>query len=328
MALLSADSTWELVEARAAASPDGLAIVDEHRRRLTFRELRDRAEAAAEGLRGLGVRPGSVVSWQLPNTIDTVVVCLALSRLGAVQNPLIMMLREREITFICRQTGSDLLLVPSAFRGVDHAAMALAVAAAVPGLAVHVVDSAPPAAAAVGVRGPRAGRHGGPLVRWIFYTSGTTSDPKGAQHTDAGLLAASATFCDHLAVVPADRLPILLPISHIGGVAHLLTGLQTGCGVIVSRGFDPETTPVALAQAGMTLVGSGTQMLQTYRACQRRPAGCAAVPAGPGGTVRRRGPAGVAAPRGPGAPRRRRGDLRVRPDREPLRHLGPPRRHR
>ncbi|THJ72231.1 class I adenylate-forming enzyme family protein, partial [Candidatus Frankia alpina] len=239
---------------------------------------RDRAEAAAEGLRGLGVRPGSVVSWQLPNTIDTVVVCLALSRLGAVQNPLIMMLREREITFICRQTGSDLLLVPSAFRGVDHAAMARAVAAAVPGLAVHVVDSAPPAAAAVGVRGPRAGRHGGPLVRWIFYTSGTTSDPKGAQHTDAGLLAASATFCDHLAVVPADRLPILLPISHIGGVAHLLTGLQTGCGVIVSRGFDPETTPVALAQAGMTLVGSGTQMLQTYLACQRRQPGVPLFP--------------------------------------------------
>ncbi|WP_235488069.1 AMP-binding protein, partial [Frankia sp. AvcI1] len=98
--VLTADSTWELVEARAAASPDGLAVIDEHRRHLTFRELRDRAEAAAVRLRAHGVGPGSVVSWQLPNTIDTVVVCLALARLGAVQNPLIMMLREREITFV------------------------------------------------------------------------------------------------------------------------------------------------------------------------------------------------------------------------------------
>ncbi|KQC37480.1 class I adenylate-forming enzyme family protein [Frankia sp. ACN1ag] len=281
MALLTADSTWELVEARAAASPDDLAVVDEHRRCLTFRELRDRAEEAAAGLRELGVRPGSVVSWQLPNTIETVAVCLALSRLGAVQNPLIMMLREREITFICRQTGSELLLVPSSVRGVDHAAMARAVAATVPGLAVHVVDfaspgelappgKAEPPAAAEPADGPGAGPSGGGPVRWIFYTSGTTSDPKGARHTDRGLLAASSTFCEHLAVVPTDRLPILLPISHIGGIAHLLTGLQAGCGVIVSSGFDPETTPAALAAAGMTLVGSGTQMLQTYLARQRR----------------------------------------------------------
>ncbi|CAJ63905.1 MULTISPECIES: class I adenylate-forming enzyme family protein [Frankia] len=291
--VLTADSTWELVEARAAASPDGLAVIDEHRRHLTFRELRDRAEAAAVRLRALGVGPGSVVSWQLPNTIDTVVVCLALARLGAVQNPLIMMLREREITFVCRQAGSELLLVPSAFRGVDHAALARTAAAAVPGLAVHVVDTASPvdtaprdispgeAVPGVAVPGevsPGRGSGGAAVsstepvvpVRWIFYTSGTTSDPKGARHTDQGLLAASATFCDHLAVVPTDRLPILLPISHIGGITHLLTGLQTGCGVIVSRGFDPASTPDALAAAGVTLVGAGTQMLQAYLARQRR----------------------------------------------------------
>ena len=29
-------------------------------------------------------------------------------------------------------------------------------------------------------------------VRWLFYTSGTTADPKGAQHTDRTVMAASS----------------------------------------------------------------------------------------------------------------------------------------
>lgn len=58
-------------------------------------------------------RPDSeIVSWQLPNGIET--ITLALARLGVVQNPLVMMLREREVGFICRQARSRWLLVPPA----------------------------------------------------------------------------------------------------------------------------------------------------------------------------------------------------------------------
>ena len=59
-----------------------------------------------------GVQPGDVVSWQLPNGIETITLTLALARLGVVQNPLVMMLREREVGFICRQARSRWLLVP------------------------------------------------------------------------------------------------------------------------------------------------------------------------------------------------------------------------
>lgn len=57
------------------------------------------------------MRPGDVVSWQLPHGIETIILTLALARLGVVQNPLVMMLRERELGFICRQARSRWLRV-------------------------------------------------------------------------------------------------------------------------------------------------------------------------------------------------------------------------
>ena len=60
---------WELVEARAAASPDVVALYDGEDREVTFSQLRDRAERVAAGLHAEGVGHGSRVTWQLPTRI-------------------------------------------------------------------------------------------------------------------------------------------------------------------------------------------------------------------------------------------------------------------
>jgi acyl-CoA synthetase (AMP-forming)/AMP-acid ligase II len=277
---LEAGTIWRLLVARAEATPDARVVVDEHRRRVTFRELRDAVERAAAGLLALGVRPGDVVSWQLPNRIETITLTLALARLGATQNPLVMMLRERELGFICRQAGTRWLLVPGTFRGVDHEAMARAVAAAQPGLEVLRVDDELPEGdpAALPPEPPADAPDGGPVVRWIFYTSGTTSDAKGAKHTDRGLIAASATFCAHLALRPGDVTATLLPLAHVGGIAHVLSSLRTGSSMIVSAVFDPETTVDLLTEQGVTLVGSGLPFIKAYLARQRAQPGTPLFP--------------------------------------------------
>ncbi len=56
---------WELIEARAALTPDRPVLLQGDRS-LTFGELRERAERTAAGLYGMGVRAGTVVAWQLP----------------------------------------------------------------------------------------------------------------------------------------------------------------------------------------------------------------------------------------------------------------------
>jgi acyl-CoA synthetase (AMP-forming)/AMP-acid ligase II len=254
-----------LLKDRVKATPDARMMIDETNRHRSFGEMGLAADRIAAGLLTLGIRPGDVVSWQLPNGIDSIAVSLALSRLGVVQNPLVTMLREREVTFICRQAESRWLLVPRTFRGTDHLAMAEAVAASVPGLRVLLIDGPLPDGDPATLPPPPADDR---AVSWLFYTSGTTSDPKGARHTDAGLAAAAAAFTTNLAVSPADIASVLVPLPHVGGIIHIVTSLRIGSSMITSAIFDPLTTPGLLAEHGVTLLGAGLPFLKAYLARQ------------------------------------------------------------
>ncbi len=124
MADVHGRTLWELLDARVAATPDAVAALDDTGRSLTFAELRTEAERAAAGLHRLGVSEGSVVSWQLPTWLESATLVLALSRLGAIQNPMLPIYREREVGFVLRQAASELFVVPSQWGGFDYEAMA------------------------------------------------------------------------------------------------------------------------------------------------------------------------------------------------------------
>jgi acyl-CoA synthetase (AMP-forming)/AMP-acid ligase II len=256
-----ATGVWELLEARAGATPESLLAQDEFGRSFTVGELFERVLQVAAGLWNEGIRPGDVISWQLTNRVETIVFSLALSRLGVVQNPLVAMLREPEIEFITRQAGSKRLYVPRVFRGFDHEAMAVSIAGRVPGLSVRVADDGwPTGDPAVLPAAPVAGAE----VRWLAYTSGTTAAPKGARHRDSNLLAAAENFGTGAAVTSDDRVALLAPIGHVGGLAHVFTALRRGSSVILSEVFDPERTSALLADDGVTIVGSGVPFIRAY----------------------------------------------------------------
>ena len=105
---------------------DALLAVDELDRVLTFGEYRARCLAQADALRELGIDAGTVVSWQLPTWLESLVIVGALARLGAVQNPILPICRAREVGFMVRQTGAQFLIVPGPdpWRGFDYVEMA------------------------------------------------------------------------------------------------------------------------------------------------------------------------------------------------------------
>ncbi|MBL8483867.1 MAG: AMP-binding protein, partial [Rhodocyclaceae bacterium] len=79
---------------------------------LSYRELDRRAELAARSLAALGVEHGDVVSYQLPNWWEFVVLVLACARIGAVSNPVMPIFRQHELRFMLNFCESKVFVVP------------------------------------------------------------------------------------------------------------------------------------------------------------------------------------------------------------------------
>ena len=90
------------------------------------------AVRVAHGLAAHGVERGSVISCQLPNWREFIVVLLAAARLGAVVNPIPPIYRASELRFMLNRLESSVVVVPGVFRGFDHAAMLAALRPALP----------------------------------------------------------------------------------------------------------------------------------------------------------------------------------------------------
>jgi acyl-CoA synthetase (AMP-forming)/AMP-acid ligase II len=195
----------------------------------------------------------------------------ALSRLAAIQNPIIPIYRHREVRFITGQTNAQLLIVPSEFRGFDYQEMARDLASERPGMKVLVVDDVLPNADPGGLPPwpPAASPSGEAPLRWIFYSSGTTADPKGARHTDETLLVSSLAMTRAMRIRPDDRIAMVFPVAHLFGPGWLIGGLAAGSAHLIVEQFDPPRTIPFLAEHGVTQGAAGTAFHQAYLAAQR-----------------------------------------------------------
>ena len=59
--MIETATLWQLIEARADATPDAILAIDGDGREMDFRKYRDECLRTARGLVGLGVGPGRVV---------------------------------------------------------------------------------------------------------------------------------------------------------------------------------------------------------------------------------------------------------------------------
>jgi cyclohexanecarboxylate-CoA ligase len=274
--LLEAPTIWALVRQRAELSGDRTMLYDTDGGRVGFAEFAERVEAVAAGLQALGIGAGTRVTWQLPTRIDSVVVSMALSRLGAVQNPVLHLYREREVAAVLRQSRPEFFLVPGIWRDRDFGAMARALAADLdPAPVVVELSGELPVGDPATLPPPLTS---GDEVRWVYYTSGTTSEPKGVQHTDQTLMAGGRGLAAALDMSPEDIGSIAFPYSHIAGPDYMLMMLAAGFGAVLLEAFVPADAVAVFRELGVTMCGGSTAFYQMYLAEQRKAAGEPIVP--------------------------------------------------
>ena len=169
-------SVAHAVHVQSRATPDALAIVDRDVR-IKYATLDALAHTAAYELRNAGLRPGQAVAVSLPRSWQLVVVMLAVLRCGAQVVPLDVQSSPQRRRHILIDSAATLLVCePSAAPSApDSVQVVLA------GTIVQVGPAAFGANPAVAPPDPPA------PASFLFYTSGTTGQPKGVQVRDAGI---------------------------------------------------------------------------------------------------------------------------------------------
>jgi len=235
----------------------------------TIGEIRARALRVAGGLRAMGVGPGDVVAFQLPNWMEAAATFYGASLLGAVLVPIVHFYGPKEVRFILAHTRAKALVTAATFRQSDYlAALAtfrdeLAALETVIVVGEHdatprtmpfgALEAATPLEEAQRVD-PRA-----PAV--IGFTSGTTSDPKGVIHSHHTIVAEARQLAD----MQADRvLPMLVgaPVGHaIGMLSGLLIPLCQGKDIHLIDVWDPPSILDAMLEANVTCGSGATYFL-------------------------------------------------------------------
>ncbi len=275
--MLNSTTFWGLLAARAQASPGATLVLDGvGGERLSCAQVLHAAEGVAAALLAQGVRPGSVLTWQLPTGLPAFVLQLALSRLGVVQNPVISLYGRAEVDAVLRRNRPQFYLVPQdGAEGLEGRAPGLLAALPQPPRLIVLPEPMPQGDPATLPAPPAADPE---AVRWIYVTSGTTAEPKGVRHADEALLRAGRNLALATRAGPHDVGTIAFPIAHVGGAMYTAMLLASGASAVLLPRYQPAEAVATFARHGVTLTGGSTAHYQALLAEQRRSPGQRLLP--------------------------------------------------
>ncbi|HEX8131303.1 MAG TPA: AMP-binding protein [Pyrinomonadaceae bacterium] len=255
-------SMRELLELRAAATPDVTFLFDAHDgRSWTYAEFDAAVNQTCDMLAAHGVGRGDVVSLLLPNSAEYVIAYFACFKTGALAGPVNSLLKSEEVAYVVGNSDAKLLLYHSQFRDtvaqVQKEISSLTAALQFDDVATANANSdAPPVDS---WRNLALGRDDEAI---IIYTSGTTGKPKGCLLTHGNLLANARQIVRWLKFTPADRLLSVMPLFHMNAVmVTTIAAMYAGGSSVVSPRFSASRFWQIVSDYEVTSFGSVATML-------------------------------------------------------------------
>ncbi|HET8674693.1 MAG TPA: fatty acid--CoA ligase [Blastocatellia bacterium] len=227
---------------RAASQYGGKVGIVDGDVRLTYREFAQRADRLSNALAGMGVARGERVAWLGYNSHELLEAYYGVVQMGAVLLPLNIRLTPQEIAFILNDSEAVAIFYNSDFLPIIEALRPQTPAIK------HFIPIEPGAGdtedyerliqAAGADFTPPADIKDDDLAE-LFYTSGTTANPKGVMMTHRNLYLHAMQAIAGLSVDDTVVQLHTIPLFHVNGwgTPHTLT--CAGARHVIMKKFDP-----------------------------------------------------------------------------------------
>lgn len=215
--------------------PDNIAVLDGDRE-IRFSELFLSAKCMAGAMRNVyGVKPGDRVAIFLDNCSEFFEIIFAAWTIGACIVPINAKLHENEVFHILEDSGARIC-----FTSFEKAATLHKLLENLDELEA-LIEIGGDAYAALYKASPATVQHARPEEpAWLFYTSGTTGKPKGAELSFRSLLFMTQCYYSDINLpVAGDTKLHAAPLSHGSGLYSLAHIFKGGCQRVL-RGFTPS----------------------------------------------------------------------------------------
>lgn len=240
------------------AVPDRLALVDPANRpdldgkpprRLTWCELGNEVDRVAAALLDCGLVKDDVITYQLPNISDTVILALAASRIGLIISPVVMPYRRHELDHVVQSVDPRAIVTLAAFAGFDHADLAQQVTAGCACQLLILGGKAPEGAvdldARIAAADPskaaayRSENPTGPGELFtIFWTSGTEARPKGVPRDQNHWIVNGIMVSEAADIREGEVLLNPFPLVNIGSFGLVTPWLMQQGTLVLHHPFD------------------------------------------------------------------------------------------
>ncbi|KKK36909.1 AMP-dependent synthetase [Mesobacillus campisalis] len=215
--------------------------------RLTYQEMKAKVEKIAGNLqKSMCVKKGDRVALLLGNSIEFCLLVFACAKLGAIVVPLNTRLKEKELTYMLKQSGSRLLFVDDEFL---HKVEAMRDEESIPTVQYFFLigDQTPKRKDYLPyeiVEQASSVQHV-PMSEeeplFIMYTSGTTGLPKGAVGSHLGAIHSSMNYEMVLHTNQEAKTLIAVPLFHVTGlIGQLFHMVRVGGTSVIMKRYQTE----------------------------------------------------------------------------------------
>ncbi len=236
----------EFLEVSAARFPDKVALVAGERR-VSYRELDERANALAHSLIGLGVRRHDRVAICLDNCVDAVLAIFGVLKAGGVFVVLSPATKTEKLLYVLNQCQASGLVISrkrlsevgAAVERLPHLRIVVGTGTVVEGrlnksLQIASFDTC-----------VREGNRSCPPPRQnidvdlaaLIYTSASTGGAKGVMLTHLNMVSAATSILAYLKYTEDDVILNVLPLSFDYGLYQVLMSFKVGARIILETTF-------------------------------------------------------------------------------------------